>query len=133
MIINNTYNYTGSKVVVRYESKFQSFVPIRHANCEMLLPSFTSDASCIVCTNHRKSLIAMLSKQCQHLKSSNIINATSISSHTNYRYLLSDEKTITLHTLSNVLQTFKTQIQYLKDKIDTNRNISVSIMMFMTA
>ena len=67
----------------------------------------------------------MLSRQHQQLKSPNS-NYTSINSHTNYRYLSSDDKTIRLRELSNVLKTSKNQIQYLKDKIDTSKNITVS-------
>ena len=112
-------------VVASYEWDFQSFSTIRHVNCEILLSTSESVRSCVHCTNYRKSLSAMLSRYQQQLKSANI--TTGISSHTNYRYLSSDDKTIRLHELHNALQTSKRYIQYLKDKIDTNNCNSITI------
>ena len=112
------------KSVARYESKFQSFSTIRHIDCEVLLPSCIPARSCSLCTNYRKSLNAMLSRHHQQFKSTN--TNTNINSHTNYRYLLSDDKTIRLRALYNALQASKRQTQHLKDTIDANKSIAIS-------
>ena len=101
------------KSVARYESKFQSFSTIRHIGCEVLFPSSIPARSCSLCTNYRKSLNAILSRHHYQFKSTNA--NTSISSHTNYRYLPSDDKTVRLRALYNALQTSKRQTQHLKD------------------
>ena len=114
----------GMNVIASCESKFQSFSTIRHINCEILLP--TTVTSCAHCTNHRKSLNAMLSRYHQKLKSVN--PNTGINSHTNYRYLSSNDKNTRIHTLHNALQISKRQIKQLKDKMDTKncKHIAVS-------
>ena len=111
------------KSVARYESKFQSFSTIGHINCKVLLSSSISAKSCFLCTNYRKLFNPMLSRHHQQFKSTN--TSTSINSHTNYRYLSSDDRTIRLHQLYNALQAIR-QMQHLKDKIDTNKSIAIS-------
>ena len=120
--------YIGTKDVASYESKLQSFSTIRHINCEVLLSSSVPTKYCAVCTKYRKSLNAMLSRHHQQLKPSPNTKtiSTSISSHTNYRYLSSDDKTIKIHALYNALTASKQQKHRLKEIIDASKSVTIS-------
>ena len=116
-------SYMGAAVVAIHESKFQQFSTIRHTNCEVLLPRLSSSSTCAACMKHRKSFNAMLSKHNQQLQSPNTSYCTSIHSHTNYRYLTSDDKTSRLRALHNALELKK---QHLKNIIDANKTVTIS-------
>ena len=77
---------TGTRVIAHRATTALPYSTIRHTKCSMLLPQSTDSDRCGKCRAYRK----MLNKA--HARKSKAIDTTTPHSHTNLRYLSSDDK-----------------------------------------
>ena len=109
-----TYNQpTGTKVMAIQESNILGHETIRHVECEKVLPPDHLNERCCKCNKYRKTLRALASRSCHEGE----CDRTHPSSHCNYRYLTSSEKSERLCRMHNICRSSSKQIERLKTKI----------------
>lgn len=95
-----------------------SYPTIRHAHCELLLPSSTQSLRCTSCQKFRNSLRSLVSQHLRkELPQSAISTPTATTSHVNYRYLSTPEKDQRLHGLHSQYHCSAKKAKRLEEKI----------------
>ena len=109
----------GTQIIARYDSRLLPSPTIRHCHCSILLDS--EAPRCLVCSDYRRVLHAMMSR-------TSTSDKTVTSSHANYRYLTTPEKVDRLRHLHKENRTAKLKIQRMKEKLSrviTEKGVSL--------
>ena len=120
MLHNHThtnYIHLGDTLQAYTESDMLGSQTIRHSQCQLLIPQnpLSQHPKCQACTQHRKSLHAMVSRH-QHKLDSDT-SSTHPSSHTNYRHLTPAEKDQRLSEMHDELRAIEKKCERLTSKI----------------
>ena len=99
----------------------EKFSTIRHATCEHFLSGDEGTERCGGCSNHRKALHSMLSRQ-KAEKSTD--SRTAPSSHVNYRFLSSSEKDQRLQNLHTLQRQTKLQLDRMSARISRSTEMN---------
>ena len=108
--------HPDSRIVAYHNARALPEPTIRHNECAVILARDGSRVDrCQRCTDYRRTLHAMVSRQSQSQHKS-ISNAT-LSSHTNYRYLSTPEKIERLGSLHHENRSAQKKLQRLRVKV----------------
>ena len=114
MVILATISFSiRTKVVGVLDTTRNDISSVNHAQCEVLVDD--TQERCCYCKNYRKCLTAMASRALH--TSVQADDRTCPSSHTNYMYLKSEEKSVRLHHLQHERMMFMQRLRRLEDAI----------------
>ena len=103
----------GTKVVGVLDTTRNDVSSVYHAQCEILVDG--TQERCCYCESYRKCLTAMASRASR--TSMQAEDRTCPSSHTNYIYLTSEEKSVRLHRLQHEKRMLQQQLRRLQNAI----------------
>ena len=86
---------------------------VRCSSCEVLVEG----SKCIICRNYRSTLRSMYSRWSKKLASDSS-ECTTVSSHTNYRYLNTPERKMRMANLKSEVDSTRRELEDLKQKIN---------------
>lgn len=96
-----------------YDTESSTMPTIRSSSCEFLL---SHDGRCSKCSEHRRTLNAMLHRHWKDVETDDKCNP---SSRTNYRYLNTPEKEERLHRLQAKTKVCQQRISYLRERVNS--------------
>ena len=104
--------YVDSEIAHRDEN-ILPYPTVRHRNYELLVSS--AQKRCNACTTYRTTLRSLV---CKAKKSSGSAARVHPSSHTNYRFLIGEEKDERMHFLHDKVRVAEKRVQRLKKRLE---------------